>query len=91
MKGLLAPDVVLIGEGSKEAGDILQTLYEQSTENSPRVSRMSTASAEIMKLSLNCFVTTKIAFANSARLLASACAVPPHAHPPAPPHAAAGA
>jgi UDPglucose 6-dehydrogenase len=64
MKGLAAPDVVLIGEGSKDAGDILQHIYETSTTNEPRICRMSSASAEIMKLSVNCFVTTKISYAN---------------------------
>ena len=56
--------MVLIGEGNKDAGDILQALYEAATVNSPRICRMSPQSAEIMKLSVNCFVTTKISFAN---------------------------
>lgn len=64
MDGLARPDVVLIGEGSKCAGDILQTLYETVTTNQPQICRMSPQSAEIMKLSVNCFVTTKISFAN---------------------------
>ena len=64
MQGLSCPDVVLIGEGSEEAGDILQHLYESATSNEQRICRMSAASAEIMKLSVNCFVTTKISFAN---------------------------
>jgi len=64
MQGLSEPDVVLIGEGSHEAGDILQAMYENATVNQPRICRMSPASAEIMKLSVNCFVTTKISFAN---------------------------
>jgi len=64
MQGLAAPDVVLIGEGSKDAGDILQSLYEEATSNTPRICRMSPQSAEIMKLSVNCFVTTKISYAN---------------------------
>ena len=65
LEGLLAPDVVLIGEGSNAAGERLQALYESCTRNAPRICRMSPASAEIMKLSLNCFITTKIAFANA--------------------------
>jgi UDPglucose 6-dehydrogenase len=58
------PDMILIGEGDKEAGDLLETIYEQHTENNPRVCRMSTMEAEITKISLNCFLTTKIAYAN---------------------------
>ena len=64
MQGLSEPDVVLIGEGSHKSGDILQAMYENATVNQPRICRMSPASAEIMKLSVNCFVTTKISFAN---------------------------
>lgn len=64
MEGLSKPDVVLIGEGSQAAGEILQSMYEEATSNEPRICRMSPASAEIMKLSVNCFVTTKISFAN---------------------------
>lgn len=64
MKGLTEPDIVLIGEGSQDAGDILQRIYEESTLNQPRICRMSPQSAEIMKLGLNCFVTTKISYAN---------------------------
>eukprot|EP01062_Namystynia_karyoxenos_P016577 TRINITY_DN16056_c0_g1_i1.p1 TRINITY_DN16056_c0_g1~~TRINITY_DN16056_c0_g1_i1.p1 ORF type:complete len:448 (+),score=200.81 TRINITY_DN16056_c0_g1_i1:94-1344(+) len=62
--GLLKPDCVLIGEGSKDAGEVLEALYKDSTENEPRICRMSAESAEIMKLSVNCFVTTKISYAN---------------------------
>jgi|TARA_B110000238_G_scaffold192119_1_gene227077 nucleotide sugar dehydrogenase len=64
MEGLSKPDVVLIGEGSPAVGEILQRMYEDATSNEPRICRMSPASAEIMKLSVNCFVTTKISFAN---------------------------
>lgn len=70
---MFSPDFILIGEGSKEAGDRLQEVYETLHNNSSIVSgensyvpirRMSPASAEITKLSVNCFVTTKISFAN---------------------------
>ena len=64
LDGLCSPDLVLIGEGSTEAGDVLQAMYEDATFNTPKVARMSPASAEIMKLALNCYVTTKISFAN---------------------------
>ena len=58
------PDMVLIGETSKTAGDILEFVYKKMTTNNPRVYRMSTTEAEICKLSLNCFLTTKIAYTN---------------------------
>jgi len=58
------PDMVLIGEGNETCGNELVEHYHRMTENSPRIARMSPLSAEIAKLSLNCFCTTKIAFAN---------------------------
>ncbi len=62
--GLQNPDIVLIGEGSPEAGDNLETLYRKVCINKPKICRMSPASAEITKLAINCFITTKIAYAN---------------------------
>jgi len=59
-----SPDMVLIGEADVYAGDILQEIYDSHTINSPRICRMSRKEAEICKISLNCFLTTKIAFAN---------------------------
>jgi nucleotide sugar dehydrogenase len=64
LKNQSTPDMVLIGEGSKEAGDLLQEIYEKHTENTPHIARMSPTEAEITKIALNCFLTTKIAYAN---------------------------
>jgi nucleotide sugar dehydrogenase len=70
VNGMFYPDFILIGEGSKDAGDRLEEMYETLARNAPRrhhhppMRRMSPSSAEITKLSVNCFVTTKIAFAN---------------------------
>lgn len=64
IQGLRNPDMVLIGEGSLESGEFLQTVYESVCLNTPYIARMSVESAEIAKLALNCFVTAKIAFAN---------------------------
>jgi len=58
------PDMVLIGEGSQTAGDLLEEIYFKHTDNYPTICRMSRIEAEITKISLNCFCTTKIAFAN---------------------------
>ena len=66
----LNPDMILIGESSKKDGDILQKIYEKACENRPSFARMSPVNAEITKISLNCYITTKITFANS---LAAIC------------------
>lgn len=58
------PDMILIGEGSPAAGDRLEAIYRKLCQNQPIIARMSTDSAEITKLAVNCFVTTKIAYAN---------------------------
>lgn len=64
INGLLKPDFILIGEGSKEAGDELEKIYKTLNHGDINIQRMSPISAEITKLSVNCFITTKIAFAN---------------------------
>ena len=62
--GFQNPDIILIGEGSTDAGDRLQEIYRNVCVNNPQICRMSADSAEITKLAVNCFVTTKIAYAN---------------------------
>ncbi len=66
----LNPDMVLIGESDKHAGDILEEIYKKVCENSPYIARMSIISAEITKISLNSYITMKISFANT---LANIC------------------
>lgn len=59
------PDQVLIGEANKDVGKEIEAIYRCFCQNEPRFSRMSRVEAEITKLAVNCFLTTKIAFANS--------------------------
>ncbi len=61
----LNPDMLLIGEANKIDGDMLEYIYNKTCDNSPHFARMSLVNAEITKISLNCYVTTKITFANS--------------------------
>src|SRR4029077_4940266 len=70
IRDFLNPDMLLIGESDKRAGDLLQSLYAQVCENKPSVARMSFVNAEITKLAVNTYVTTKISYAN---LLARIC------------------
>ena len=58
------PDMVLIGQANERVGDSLENIYKAHTHSNPRICRMSRTEAEICKISLNCFLTTKIAFAN---------------------------
>jgi nucleotide sugar dehydrogenase len=57
-------DSVLIGESDTAAGDRIQQIYEQLVESKPTYNRMSRTEAELTKLSVNCFLTTKISYAN---------------------------
>ncbi|MFT6246368.1 MAG: nucleotide sugar dehydrogenase [Crocinitomicaceae bacterium] len=59
------PDQVLIGQSNEEVGSEIEAIYRCFCQNDPRFSRMSRTEAEITKLAVNCFLTTKIAFANS--------------------------
>ena len=61
---LLRPDFVLIGESDRRAGDMLQAIYEGVCEDRPTVCRMNFVNAELTKLAVNTFVTTKVSYAN---------------------------
>jgi nucleotide sugar dehydrogenase len=64
IRGFLNPDMVLIGEGCKEIGDHMVELYKDVCENTPVMGRMAAESAEICKIAINCFITTKISYCN---------------------------
>jgi len=66
----LNPDFNLIGEFDEKAGSLLQRCYYEIMANKPPCKRMSIENAELTKISLNAFVTTKITFAN---MLAELC------------------
>lgn len=58
------PDMVLIGASHVDSIKKLTTIYKNLTQNDPPIQIMSPLSAELCKISLNCFITTKIAFTN---------------------------
>jgi len=58
------PDMVLIGSPDEKSAARLVKIYDDMTLNTPKMFTMSPLSAEICKISLNCFITTKIAFTN---------------------------
>ncbi len=72
----LNPDLVLIGASDKRSGSLVKELYQTTCDNAPHIAVMSLINAEITKLSLNCFVTMKISFANE---LAAVCELVPGA------------
>lgn len=70
VRDMLNPDFILIGESDPKAGAILEQIYATSLDNQPPISRMNFVNAELTKLSVNTFVTTKISYAN---MLAAMC------------------
>ena len=70
IRGLLEPDMVLIGESDVSSGERLAELYQRYNTNQPRIARMSLTSAELTKISVNSYITMKISFTNQLRLIA---------------------
>jgi UDPglucose 6-dehydrogenase len=70
IRGLLEPDLVLIGESDKRVGDLLEGLYGKYNTNRPHIARMSITSAELTKISVNSYITAKISFTNQLRMIA---------------------
>src|SRR3990170_4217050 len=63
-------DLLLIGESDPRSGRLLAELYKQVCKNDPPIARMNFVNAELTKLAVNTFVTTKISYAN---MLARIC------------------
>jgi UDPglucose 6-dehydrogenase len=70
------PDFLLIGESDPRAGDMLSDIYAQTCKNSATIARMNFINAEITKLAVNTYITTKISYAN---MLARLCEKLPEA------------
>lgn len=70
IRDFLNPDFILIGESDKHAGNVLAHLYRQLCDGCPPIARMNLVNAELAKLAVNTFVTTKVSYAN---MLAELC------------------
>jgi UDPglucose 6-dehydrogenase len=70
IRDMLNPDIVLIGESDERAGAMVEQIHRRVIDNEPHIRRMNFVNAEITKLSVNTFVTTKISYAN---MLAEIC------------------
>jgi UDPglucose 6-dehydrogenase len=67
---MLHPDVVLIGESDPRAGQVMADIALSVVAGTPAVRRMNLVNAEMVKISINTYVTTKISFSN---MLADLC------------------
>ena len=63
VKDLINADMVLIG-GEGKHRDELANIYHGIQDKKPSIHFMSTKAAEITKIAVNCFLTTKISYAN---------------------------
>jgi UDPglucose 6-dehydrogenase len=70
IRDMSKPDMILIGESDARAGELLENVYRTVCPNNPPVARMNFVNAELTKISVNTYVTTKISYAN---MLAEIC------------------
>lgn len=63
IQDMLQPDMVLVGESDKKAGEMLAAFWATITD-SPVV-RLNLINAEVAKIAVNAYVTMKISFANT--------------------------
>ncbi len=70
IRDFLNPDFLLIGEFDARSGEHLEQCYTEIVANKAPARRMSLENAELTKISVNAYVTTKITFAN---MLAQLC------------------
>ncbi len=64
IRDMLNPDFYLIGELDMRSGDVLERIYSAMCDNAAPIRRMSFVNAELAKIAINTYVTTKISFAN---------------------------
>jgi UDPglucose 6-dehydrogenase len=76
IRDMLNPDFILIGESDARSGQMLEDLYKGVCDNQPQIARMNWTNAELTKIAVNTFVTTKISYAN---MLAEVCETLPGA------------
>jgi UDPglucose 6-dehydrogenase len=62
--------MLLVGESDRRAGDVLEAVYRQTLSREVPIQRMNWVNAELTKIAVNTFVTTKISYAN---MLAEIC------------------
>jgi UDPglucose 6-dehydrogenase len=64
INNLQSPDFIFIGESNTHAGKIVETLRKSICINNPSVVHTNWVNAELIKLSLNAYITSKLSFAN---------------------------
>lgn len=70
IRDFLNPDFTLVGEFDERAGRQLEACYAEIMPGKPPCQRMSLENAELAKIAINAYITTKITYAN---MLADIC------------------
>jgi UDPglucose 6-dehydrogenase len=71
IQNFLNPDLIMIGESDPRSGALLESFYRTVVGERPAIHRVKPAEAELAKISINTFVTTKISFANMLGMVAA--------------------
>lgn len=65
------PDMILIGQDNEKIGKKIEELYKPIFgDNQPKYCKLSLTEAELVKISINGFITTKLSYAN---MISDAC------------------
>lgn len=64
VRGFRHPDIILLGTNHEELKPKIKELYSSTVENEVKWAFMKPLDAEIVKITLNGFITTKLSFAN---------------------------
>lgn len=72
IRDFLHPDLLMIGAADVRSGDELEEFYRTVVDPKTVIHRATTGEVELAKISINTFITTKIAFANMLAMVADA-------------------
>ena len=64
IKDIQSADMVLIGGTDQKSIDTVVSLYSELQSKNPNIHCMSLTAAEVVKIAVNCYLTTKISYAN---------------------------
>jgi nucleotide sugar dehydrogenase len=64
VRDLQYADMVLVGGPESKHREVIDELYHKIQITEPKLNFMSTTAAELVKLAVNCYLTTKISYAN---------------------------
>jgi len=64
IKDIQTADTVLIGGNNQQSVNAVILLYSELQSKNPNIHCMSLTAAEVVKIAINCYLTTKISYAN---------------------------